>query len=326
MDIIKFILENEITSDNWEGIKACVDDLVLDHDKLIRTLALMTSNGDFGKGDERASALGVYSNEVQAKINWAYKAAQDVWSGLYGNGDARKEALGEDYNLVQYWVKVVKPSIYGPSDAKYTVDNGGKRYILSGVPTAKGLTVLKAYNQHKQGSNPFVFDGSGCGFMSFYSAISTILGLNDMPITFAENNLKRVTGGSKCPISIWAGCKLLADKGIKYTWVKGPLTTEGCRNDIQAHLERGMPVIVSLSYADRNGKITKAYTNYAHYSILWFATSDGKWYLFDSGGRLPRYVDPYDICKYIPGTKEKPDYSPTWNGWSNAGGYVKVEM
>ena len=87
-----------------------------------------------------------------------------------------------------------------------------------------------------------------------------------------------------------------------------------------------MPVIVSLSYADRNGKITKAYTNYAHYSILWFATKDGKWYLFDSGGRLPRYVDPYDICKYIPGTKESPDYSPTWNGWANAGGYVKIEM
>lgn len=326
MDIIKFIIENQITSEDWTDIESGVNKMLGDHDNLIRLMALAVSKGEYGKNEERSKALGVYAKEVQEKINWAYVMAEEVWAGKYGNADERKKAFGDDYDLVQHWVNVLKPAVYGPSDAKYITDNGGKRYLLKDIPTAKGKMTIKSYNQHKQGSNPYVFDGSGCGFMSFYSAISTILGLNDMPIVFAKQYLTKITEAKKCPISIWAGCKLLDAKGIKYTWVKGSLTTDGVKRDIQAHLEKGMPVVVSLSATDRNGKTTKAYTNYAHYAILWFATKDGRWYLFDSGGRLPRYVDPNDICKYIPATKANPSYDPIWNGWDNAGGYVKINM
>ena len=326
MNITNFIIKNQITGANWSYYKDGTNVLLSDHDALIRLMALAVSNGEYGKGEEREEALGVYAKEVQDKINWAYGKAEEVLEGKYGNGKEREKALGDDYDLIQYWVNVLRPAIYGPSNAKYISEDGGKRYLLKDIPTAKGKMTIKSYNQHKQGSNPYVFDGSGCGFMSFYSAISTIKGLNDMPVTFADRYLKKTTGATKCPISIWAGCKLLNAVGITYTWVRGPLTTAGCKKDIQAHLENGMPVVVSLSYANRQGKVTKAYTNYAHYAILWFATSAGKWYLFDSGGRLPRYVDPDDICQYIPATKARPDYDPVWNGWSNAGGYVKINM
>lgn len=62
--------------------------------------------------------------------------------------------------------------------------------------------------------------------MSFYGVISTIKGYNDLPIKYAEKKLKSVTGAEKCPISIWVGCKLLESEGIKYTWLKGRLTTD----------------------------------------------------------------------------------------------------
>lgn len=323
MDIVNFIIKNQITNENWNDINEALNN----HDDLITQMALAVSQGKYGTGEERAAALGVYNSQVQAKINWAYKTAQDVWAGKYGSGEKRKETFGKDYDLIQYWVNTLVPSaIYGPSNVKYTTDNGGKRYVIKDIPTAKGKMTLKSYNQHKQGDNPFKFDGSGCGFMSFYSIISSVNKLDTLPKDYATKNLKRVTNGTKCPISLWAGCKLLDDASIKYTWVKGPLKTKEVEKDIQAHLEKGMPVIVSLSYADRDGKITKKYTNYAHYSVISFATKDGKWYLNDSGAKLPRYVDPDDICKYIPGTKLKPDYDPIWNGWTNAGGYVKINL
>ena len=163
--------------------------------------------------------------------------------------------------------------------------------------------------------------------MSFYGVISTIKGYKDMPIKYADKKLKSVTGGVKCPISMWAGCKLLHSEGIKFKWVKGSLTTNGVYKDILDHLSKGMPVIVSLSKDNRAGKEDKKYTNYAHYSLLIGVTSDKKkGYLLDSGGRLPRYIDLKDLCDHIPATKNSPDYNPIWNGWTNAGGYVKVQM
>ena len=88
-----------------------------------------------------------------------------------------------------------------------------------------------------------------------------------------------------------------------------------------------MPVIVSLYKDNREGKEDKRYTNYAHYSLLIGVTSDKmKAYLLDSGGKLPRYIDLKDLCDHIPGTSNNPVYKPIWNGWVNAGGYVKVEM
>ena len=327
MDMIKFILDNQITADMWSEIADEIPMLLGDHAKWIRTLALYVSEGNAGKGDERKAFLGVYNDEVQTKVNWAVKAAEDVWAGKYPSGDARKQAFGADYDLVQYWVNALKPSILAPDNMTVVKDNGGKRYLLKGVPTSRGIITWKGFDQHNQGDNPYRFDGSGCGFMSFYSAIATIKGYNEMPKAYADKYLKGVTGASKCPISIWAGCKLLGREGIKYEWVKGPLTTEGVRADIQNHLEKGMPVIISLSIYDRNGVEFKGrYTNYAHYAIITSASKSGRWYLLDSGGQKPRYVDPADISRFIPGTKKNPVYDPVWNGFDNAAGYVKIQM
>ena len=324
MDIIRVVLENQLTAANAKEIHA----LFADHDGLIRTLAMYVSEDKAGKGDERRNLMGAYYDEVQQKVTWAYYTAQDVWKGKYPNGvENRKAVFGDDFDLVQYWVNQLKPAIYIPSNLTYTKELGGKRYIVKGVPTAKGTITYKGYDQHNQGSNPYVFDGSGCGFMSFYTVISTIKGYTITPKEYADKYLTKVTKANECPISIWAGCKLLDNEKIEYEWVKGPLTTEGCRKDIQAHLERGLPVIISLSIYDRKGKAHKGwYTNYAHYATLIGAVNEKSWYLLDSGRQKPRYVDAYDICEYIPGTFANPKYDPNWNGFNNAAGYVKVYM
>ena len=327
MNLIRFILENQIRAEDWADIAEEVPLLLGDHNKLIRTLAMYVSEGHAGTGDDRKALLGIYADEVQKKINWAYYAAKDVWAGRYGSGEDRKKAFGADYDLVQFWVNSLKPAILVPSNLKPVTDMDGKRYLIKGVPTARGVIAWKGYDQHNQGSNPYVFDGSGCGFMSFFAVISTIKRYTMTPLEYANMVLTKVTGAKKCPISIWAGCKLLDNEGIKYDWVKGPLTTAGCRKDIQAHLEKGMPVIISLSIFDRAGKAHKSrYTNYAHYATLIGAASDKSWYLLDSGGQKPRYVDAYDICEYIPGTIQNPTYDPIWNGFNNAAGYVKIFM
>jgi len=314
-------------NENWENIQSGVGKL-LSGENLIRFMAIYVSGGKVNKGDERKALLGAYYDEVQNKVDWAYKTAKEVWEGKYPNGEAnRKAVLGADYDLVQFWVNQLKPFIYVPTNLSKFTDNSGKRYLIKNVPTAKGKITWKGYNQHSQGSNPYSFDGSGCGFMSFYSVISTIKGYNDLPIKYADKKLNSVTGADKCPISIWSGCKLLNSEGIKFTWVKGPLTTNEVYIDILNHLSKGMPVIVSLSKDNRAGKEDKRYTNYAHYSLLIGVTSDKmKAYLLDSGGKLPRYILLKDLCDHIPGTRNNPDCKPNWNGWTNAGGYVKVEM
>jgi hypothetical protein len=313
--------------ENFEKIQNGVNQL-LSGENLIRFMAMYVSGGKVKKGEDRKALLGIYYDEVQKKVDWAYKTAKEVWKGYYPNGEAnRRKAFGADYDLVQFWVNQLKPFIYIPTNLSKTTDNSGKRYLIKNVPTARGNITWKGYNQHSQGSNPYTFDGSGCGFMSFYGVISTIKGYNDLPIKYAEKKLKSVTGAEKCPISIWAGCKLLESEGIKFTWVKGPLTTDEVYIDILNHLSKGMPVIVSLFKDNRAGKEDKRYTNYAHYSLLIGVTSDKtKAYLLDSGGKLPRYIILKDLCDHIPGTRKNPDYSPNWNGWTNAGGYVKVEM
>ena len=328
IDVIKFILNNQLTEENAPAIIGPTLNILSDHDRLIRELALYVSEGNAGTGEERKALLGTYYDEVQKKITWAYNTAQDVWAGKYPNGEAnRRKVFGADFELVQWWVNHTRPAIYVPSNLKYKKDMNGRRYMVSGVPTAKGTITYRGYDQHNQGSNPYRFDGSGCGFMSFYTVISTIKGYGYTPKAYADKVLTAITKAKECPISIWAGCKLLDNENIKYEWVKGPLTTDGCRKDIQAHLEKGMPVIISLSIYDRKGKAHKGrYTNYAHYAPLIGTVNDKSWYLLDSGWQKPRYVDAYDICEYIPGTSKNPTYDPIWNGFNNAAGYVKVYM
>ena len=309
IEIIFNSKESTKCDENWEKIQIGISKLLSDKN-LIRFMAMYVSGGKLDKEDERKVLLGTYYDEVQEKVNWAYKIAQDVWKGMYPNGEEnRKAAFGADYDLVQFWVNQLVSAIYVPTNLSYSKDNSGKRYLVKNVPTAKGKITWKGYNQHSQGDNPYVFDGSGCGFMSFYGVISTLKGFNDMPIKYADKKLNSITGATKCPISIWAGCKLLDSEGIKYKWVKGTLTTNGVYKDILDHLSKGMPVIVSLYKDNRAGKEDKRYTNYAHYSLLIGVTSDGKkGYLLDSGAKLPRYIDLMDLCDHIPGTNNNSGY------------------
>ena len=274
IDIIFNSKDSSKCDENWQNIQSGVSKL-LSGENLIRFMAIYVSGGKVNNGDERKALLGTYYDEVMNKVNWAHKTAKDVWKGQYPNGEAnRKAVFGADYDLIQFWVNDLTPFIHVPTNLSKIKDNSGQRYLIKNVPTAKGKITWKGYDQHGQGSNPYSFDGSGCGFMSFYSVISTIKGYNDMPIDYANKKLNSVTGGNKCPISIWAGCKLLKSEGIKFTWVKGPLTTNEVYKDILNHLSKGMPVIVSLSKDNRAGKEDKRYTNYAHYSLLIGVTKD----------------------------------------------------
>ncbi len=317
MDLIKFILENR------EDARALAD-LLADHDELIRQMAIYVLSGKAGTKEDRAKILGDYAAEVQAKVNWTIKTAEGVWAGQYGNDQERRDKLGADYDLVMFRVNQTA-AVTVTSTYTYGIDSGGKRYVLKKFPTARGAMTWYGYDQHNQGSNPYVFDGSGCGFCSFLSVIATLRGYNVLPLKYATDYLKSVTGANKCPISLMAGMKLLDHEHIEYDWIRS-FSTASCYNDILTHLRRGMPVIVSLYKNNRAGKETKRYTNYAHYAVLIGVTSNGKGYLLDSGGRKPRFVDLYDLCDHVPPAGDKPDYSPAWNGWKNAGGYVKVFM
>lgn len=317
MDPIKIILENQLTLES----AADLVELLSDHEELIRQMAIYVLAGKAGTKEDRAKLLGDYAEEVQSKVNWTIKTAEAVWAGQYGNDQERREKLGADYDLVMFRVNQTA-AVTVPTSYKYATDNGGKRYVLKGFPTAQGAMTWYGYDQHNQGSNPFVFDGSGCGFCSFLAVIATLRGYNVLPLQYATDNLKAVTEANKCPISIMAGMRLLDSEHIAYDWVRS-FSTASAHNDILQHLRKGMPVVVSLS-ADKGG--SKAYTRANHYSLLIGVSANGKGYLLDSGSKRPRFVDLYDICRYIPTAKENPTYKANWDGWGNAGGYVKIFM
>ena len=320
MDPIKVILENQLTAEDAVSLV----ELLTDHNALIRAMARYVLEGKAGTSAERKALLGSYAEEVQEKVNWTIKAAENVWAGMYGTGDARKEALGADYELVMFRVNQTA-TVTVPAGYKYSTDNGGKRYVLRDFPTARGKMTWYGYDQHNQGSNPFVFDGSGCGFCSALAVIATLRGYNVLPLRYATDYLKTVAGANKCPISTMAMLKLLDHEKIQYDWVRS-FGTASAYNDILLHLRRGMPVMVHLFKDNRAGKEDKRYTNYAHYAVLIGVTATGKGYLLDSSGKRPRFVDLYDLCDHIPTAKDKPDWDPNWNGNKNCGGYVKVYM
>lgn len=322
-DILKFILTNQLTEENAPAIIGPILAILSDHDRLIRELALWVSKGNAGTGSEREKILGVYADDVQNKINWAYAAAKDVWAGKYGSGDARRKALGTDYDLVQYWVDITRPAVYVPPGMKYRTEKNGKRYVLPDVPTAKGRLNYIGFDQHAQGVSNI--DGSGCGYCSALIPAATFADPSVMPATYFQR-MQEITGG-KCPVSMMAIQKILDDFGIIYTWIKGAMTTQKAHDTLLAHLRKGMPAIVTLVHTNRAGKAVKAYTNANHYAtLIGIVAGEKTAYLYDSGGRKPRYVDLWDISEYIPGCKEDPDYSPVWNGWSNCGGILLINL
>lgn len=320
MDAVKIILENQLTASD----AVTLVELLADHDALIREMAVYVSMGNAGTGDTRKVLLGDYYEDVQEKVNWAVSTAQAVWRGEYGSGETRKAKLGEDYDLVQFWVDALAPySVF--EDVMITKDNGGKRYVIPGVPTARGVKTWYGFPQGAQGVDNI--SRSGCGLCSVLAVVTTFADTSVMPAAFKTNKLASLTGGNKCPISTGAMLKVLDSYKIKYTWVKGGLDAENVVSDISAHLRSGRPVIVALQDRPRGGSEDNTYTDANHYAVLAAITANGKRALLvDSGKRCTRFVDIADICDHIPASSRTTTYDPVWNGWKNCGGYVKINL
>ena len=322
MGIIELILTNGITEANWPTISEAVSELLSDHNNFIRILAQFVLEDRAGRGDERKNILGVYYDEVQKKVTWVIQTAEDVWAGKYGIDKERKEALGDDYDIVMARVNATKDQHTNITTVKK--DNGGKRYVTNETSTARGMKKYIGFDQHAQGVANI--SGSGCGMCSALAVMATFADDSIMPVAYYKNKLASVTGISKCPISIGACQKMLKSVGIDSTRVN-QFSTQSSYDDIKAHLTKGMPVIVSLvSKSKKTGVNDKRYTNANHYSLLVKMRDDGKAFLLDSGSKGPRWVDLMDLCDHIPTASANPKYTPEWSGWSNSGGYVKVNL
>jgi hypothetical protein len=325
MDNLSFIIDNQLTMAKWADIYAVIED----HEQLIRDMAGLVLDEKAGRGEERKKYLGLYYEEVQQKVNWVCATAEDVWAGKYGNDEERKEKLGADYDVV---MKQVNKTAY-LHGAKITIskaltfasEDGGKIYVYKNVPSSRGPITMYGYAQHKLGQAPWKFDGSGCGFLSFFSIIKTAKGYTLSPAEYANKMMKKA-GGTNCPISLSVGLNMLKEEGISYEWYKR-YTTQELVAKVKSHLLTGNPVIMSLYKDNRAGVEDKRYTRYAHYAVLTHLHADGKkaW-LNDSGSKMPRLVDLYDICDHCPQAREgKIDFDPIWNGWTNCGGAVFVK-
>lgn len=321
MDMIRFILENQITAEGWRDIAEEIPMLLGDHAKWIRTLAMYVSEGKAGKGEARRQLLGIYYDETQEKVNWAVQAARDVWAGKYGNDKERREKLGADYDLVQYFVNALRPGRSLPDSITVTDTNGV--YRAKEIPTAAGAKTWIGFDQHNSGSS-YRLSGSGCGLCSFLSVAATFKDASIRPQAWCKSSLAAVTGFSACPISITAGAKILQKYGIGFERVK-TFDTDTAFQDIRAHLLQGRPVVVSLSCRNRAGKKTNSYTNSGHYSLLIGVRADGKAFLMDSGSRKPRWVDLWDLCDHIPVNNASGETTQTWV-WQGEGGYCKINV
>lgn len=72
--------------------------------KSVDDLALETYLGEYGNGEDRKRALGSRYQEVQDRVNEAYRIADEVIAGNWGNGWNRRNALegaGYSYDLIQ---------------------------------------------------------------------------------------------------------------------------------------------------------------------------------------------------------------------------------
>lgn len=319
MDLIEFILKNQIVAEDWVDISESMPLLLGNHANLIRLMAQYVLDGKAGTGDSRKALLGLYYDEVQAKVSWVIQAALDVWDGKYGNGDERKTKLGPDYSLVMARVNAMATQ-YLPDKLSITKKNG--RYTLPGIPTARGVKVYRGFDQHDQDGDSYKIDGSGCGLCSPLGVFATFADDRVTPVDFCRTRLKTVTGQTVCPVGISNQIKILSSVGIGSTWVK---KTEDAYEDIRKHLLTGRPVIVSLSCRNKAGTRTNRYTNSGHYSLLIGMRKDGKAYLLDSSAREPRWVDLKDICQHIPNYDADGSTKQTWV-WAGQGGYLKVNI
>jgi hypothetical protein len=329
MDILTFIIENQLTALKWAEISSVLND----HEKLIREMADLVLNDKAGNGDERKNYLGLYYDEVQAKVNWIIQTAEDVWAGKYGNNEERKEKLGDDYDVVMLQVNrtwyLHKEIVIDESYIDFYFDTSLKRYVMKSMPTALGTRTVYGFPQTKQGDNPYNFSGSGCGIASAYTVVCTTKGYSMTLKQWADKNLAAVEG-TKCPISTMIIQRLFDRENIKYKRIKS-FTTASLAATLKEHLKTGNPAILALTRTNRAGENHKGrYANSEHYATLTHMHKDGKRaFLLDSSGdpaRGPRWVDLYDICDHVPTAREREDFNPIWNGWINCGGVLLVYM
>ena len=92
-----------ILGKKYEEVQKLVNEYVNDKDELIRQLTDYVLSGEAGRATFRKIILQDYYQEVQDKINYVVKVANEIISGNnpYGDNDMRKENLGKDYQIIQ---------------------------------------------------------------------------------------------------------------------------------------------------------------------------------------------------------------------------------
>lgn len=111
----------------------------------LESMATLAQNGNYGNGDSRKDALGVYYDAVQTIVNQRIgvidaadavaNLAAEVWSGHLGDGDQRAQLLGTYYAPVQAAVTAQSTQT---TQTTYTVQAGDS---LSAIAAAHGLTL-----------------------------------------------------------------------------------------------------------------------------------------------------------------------------------------
>lgn len=107
----EFPLETEaikLIHDNPKAVELAYHYMTDKHEDYLRACVDFIFAGYAGNGDVRKKYFGSSYDEVQGKVEWTKKTAQEVLKGKYGNGQARKDALGADYDIVQRQVNRIK--------------------------------------------------------------------------------------------------------------------------------------------------------------------------------------------------------------------------
>ena len=324
--------------DKYNEVQSAVNDLLSDHDELIRELAQYVLDGKAGSGEVRKKYLGKYYDEVQKKVTWVIQAAEDVWAGKYGSGDSRKKALGDDYELVQRRVSATASTRYffpNSIGKTMTTDMSGKRYNIK-LPTKKGTVQYHWFGQHKQNNSKI--SGSGCSMCATLAIASTFKDSALMPTPFYKNKLYAICGSQRLPVSPWGAKTILGKYGISCDWVSYFKDTNSAMKDIEAHLKTGQPVLVwVVAWARGKKTYDKIYTSYVHTVVLAGFTENGKALILDSGGKGPyRVRDFREVCDHIQSCSVDYDKATdlqkahmrqmSWYNLQHSSGYIKIKI
>lgn len=331
-------VRKQLLGDHYAQVQELVNDLLSNHDELIRSLAQYVLDDKAGSGEVRKKYLGKYYDEVQKKVTWVIQAAEDVWSGKYGSGDERRKALGDDYDIVQARVSATAPQRFVfPNNIGKSVktDMSGKRYNLM-LPTKKGRLNFHWFGQHKQGISKI--SGSGCSMCATLAIVSTFKDSSVMPVPFYNSKLGAICGSQRLPVSPWGAKTILSKYRIDCDWVSYFKDTNSAMKDIEAHLRSGQPVLVwVVAWARGKKTYDKIYTSYVHTVVLAGFTENGKVLILDSGGKGPyRIRDFREVCDHIQScsfdydkataTQKSHMRQMSWYNLQHSSGYLKVKL